>query len=86
MAVKNYIDKGEIMSKIKDQMERDQEIEFDQYVSFMEYVCDQEMSESVTVEVEESSNKPSTTGTSIVPTNTLKAVNNPDYSPNWRRK
>ena len=74
------------MSKIKDEMERIREIEFEEYVSFMEYVCDQEVSESETVEEEEDLEKPSTTGTSIVATNTLKAVNNPDYNPNWRRK
>ena len=74
------------MSKIKDEMERIREIEFEEYVSFMEYVCDQEVSESEIVEEEEDLKKPSTPGTSIVATNTLKAVNNPDYNPNWRRK
>ena len=29
------------MSKIKDQMERDHEIEIEEYYSFMEWVCDQ---------------------------------------------
>ena len=72
------------MSKIKDEMERIREMEFDQYVSFMEWVCDQqqEVSETVTNEEEESLEKPSTPGTSIVPTNTLKPVNNSNYNPN----
>ena len=69
------------MSKIKDAMERDQEIEFDQYVSFMEYICDQEVSETITNEEEEDSLKPSTARTSIVPVNTLKAVNNINFNP-----
>ena len=72
------------MSKIKDEMERIHEIEFEQYVSFMEWVCDQqqEVCETGTNEEEESSDEPSTAGTSIVPLNTLKAVNNPNYNPN----
>ena len=73
------------MSKIKEQMERDQEIEFDQYVSFMEYVCDQqkEVSESdVTVEEEEDTEMSSTPRTSIVHQNTLKPVNTSNYNPN----
>ena len=72
------------MSKIKDELQRIQEIEFEQYVSFMEYVCDQqqEVSESNgTDEVEEDSKEPSTTRTSIVPTNTLNSANNIDYNP-----
>ena len=71
------------MSKIKDQIERDHEHEMEQYYSFMEWVCDQqiEVSDSVTNEEEEDSNKSSTNGTSIVPTNTLKAVNNIDFNP-----
>jgi len=69
------------MSKIKDELQRIRETEFDQYVSFMEWVCNQEVSESDTKEVEESSNKPSTTGTSIVHKNTLKPVNNINYNP-----
>ena len=69
------------MSKIKDEMERIREREFDQYVSFMEYVCEQEVSVNVTNEEEESSNELSTTGTSIVPANTLKAVNNINFNP-----
>ena len=72
------------MSKIKDEMERIQEIEFEQYVSFMEWVCDQqqEVSENNdTKEVEEDSLKSSTTGTSIVHKNTLNAVNNIDFNP-----
>ena len=72
------------MSKMKDEMDRIHEKEFDEYVSFMEYVCDQEVSVDVANEEEESSNKPSTTGTSIVPANTLKTVNNADYNP-YRR-
>ena len=68
------------MSKIKEQMERDQEIEFDQYVSFMEYVCDQqkEVSDNTTKEEEEDIKMPSTPRTSIVH---QKALNNPDYNP-----
>jgi len=72
------------MSKIKDEMERIQEIEFEQYVSFMEWVCDQktEVSESNgTDEVEEDSLKSSTTGTLIVPANTLNSANNINYNP-----
>jgi hypothetical protein len=61
-------------------MKRDQKIEFDQYVSFMEWVCDQEVSDDNTNEVKEDSEKPSITGTSIVPTNTLKAANNINYT------
>ena len=68
------------MSKIKDEMERIREIEFDQYVSFMEWMCDQKVSEDVTNEEEESTDVPSTPGTSIVPANTLKVANNPDYT------
>ena len=72
------------MSKIKDQMERIQELEFERYVSFMEWVCDQqEVSESdATKEEEKDSEEPSTTGTSIVHQNTLKAVNNTEFNPN----
>ena len=70
------------MSKIKDQMERDHEIEMEEYYSFMEWVCDQEVSVSDTNEVEEDSLKSSTTRTSIVPTNTLSPVNNMNYNPN----
>ena len=71
------------MSKIKDEMERIQELEFERYVSFMEWVCDQqEMSESdVTNEVDEDLEKPSPTRTSIVPVNTLKAANNINFNP-----
>lgn len=71
------------MSKVKDQMEKDHEREMEQYYSFMEFVCDQKVSKNDgTDEVEEDSLKSSTTRTSIVPTNTLKAVNNPNYNPN----
>ena len=76
-----YIDKGEIMSKIKEQMQRDQDFEMEQYYSFMEWVCDQEqeVSESDdTKEGEEDSVEPSTTETSIVH---QKALNNIDYNP-----
>ncbi|WP_415405749.1 hypothetical protein ACLHDG_08260 [Sulfurovum sp. CS9] len=72
------------MSKIKDEMERTQEIEYEQYVSFMEWVCDQKaaVSESdSTNEVEEDSLKSSTTRTSIVPANTLNSANNINYNP-----
>ena len=74
------------MSKIKDEMERIQELEFERYVSFMEWVCDQrEVSENdVTNEEEEDSIEPSTPRTSIVPINTLKAVNNINYNPHRR--
>jgi hypothetical protein len=77
-------DKGETMSKIKEEMERIREIEYEQYVSFMEWVCDQqqEVSESdVANEVEEDSKEPSTSRTSIVPANTLNSVNNIHYNP-----
>ena len=69
------------MSKIKDEMERIQELEFEQYVSFMEWVCEQEVSEYVENEVEEDSLKSSTTGTSILTSNTLKAANNINFNP-----
>ena len=70
------------MSKVKDGMERIREREFDQYVSFMEWMCDQkEVSEDVTKEVEEDTEMSSTTGTSIVPANTLKAANNINFNP-----
>jgi len=72
------------MSKIKDELQRIQEIEFEQYVSFMEWVCDQqqEVSESNGAkEVEEDSIEPSTTGTSIVHQNTLNSANNINYNP-----
>jgi len=69
------------MSKIKDELQRIRETEFDQYVSYMEWVCDQEMSESNTKEEQEDSNKPSSPRTSIVHHNTLKPVNNIDYYP-----
>ena len=72
------------MSKIKDEMERIQDIEFEQYVSFMEWVSDQELevSESdATSEVEEDSLKSSTTWTSIVHQNTLNSANNINYNP-----
>ena len=69
------------MSKVKDEMERIQEREFDQYVSFMEWVCEQEVGENDTNEVEEDTEMSSTTGTSIVPANTLKAANNISYNP-----
>jgi hypothetical protein len=79
----NNIDKGVTMSKIKDELERIREREYEQYISFMEWVCEQktEVSMNVTNEEEESSEEPSTTGTSIVPANTLKPVNNPNYNP-----
>ena len=72
------------MSKVKDQMEKLYQEEFERYVSFMEYVADQntEVSESYTVKEEEDSQKePSTAGTLIVPTNTLKAANNINFNP-----
>ena len=71
------------MSKIKEQVERYYEQEMEPYYSFMEFVCDQEqeVSESDTNEVEEGSKESSTTGTSIVHHNTLKAVNNINYNP-----
>lgn len=70
------------MSKIKDEIECIREREYEQYVSFMEWVCDQqEVNENDANEVEESSKEPSTTGTSIVPANALKAVNNITYNP-----
>ena len=72
------------MSKIKDEMERTQEIEYEQYVSFMEWVCDQRTEESesdASSEVEEDSTEPSTSRTSIVPANTLNSVNNINYNP-----
>ena len=72
------------MSKIKDQMERDHDLEIEQYYSFMEWVCDQRIEESesdATSEVEEDSIEPSTSRTSIVPANTLNSANNIDYNP-----
>jgi hypothetical protein len=79
---KKHIDQGEIMSKIKDEMERTKEIEFEQYVSFMEWVCDQqEVSDCDTNEEEESSVEPSTPRTSIVHQNTLNSANNINYNP-----
>ncbi|WP_415406863.1 hypothetical protein ACLHDG_14015 [Sulfurovum sp. CS9] len=72
------------MSKIKDEIQRIQEIEFEQYVSFMEYVCDQQQEVSKnddTYEEEEDSLKSSTTETSIVPTYTLNSANNINYNP-----
>ena len=74
------------MSKIKGTMERIREKEYDEYVSFMEWVCDQEVSVDATSKEEESSEEPSTTGTSIVPANTLKAANNINYNPKRSRK
>ena len=76
-------DEGEPMSKIKDELQRIREKKLDEYISFMEWVCDQqqEMSDCNTKEVEEGSFERSTTGTSIVHQNTLKAVNNIDYNP-----
>ena len=74
------------MSKIKEAMERTREREYDEYVSFLEWVCDQKVSVNVTDEEEESSTEPSTTGISIVPANTLKAVNNADYNPKRSRR
>ena len=63
-------------------MERIREIEFEEYVSFMEWVSDQEVSESDGMkEVEEDSKESSTTRTSIVHKNTLNAVNNIDFNP-----
>ena len=73
------------MSKMKEKMAKDHEHEMELYYSFMEFVCDQknEVSKSdVTKEAEEGTEVSSTTGTSIVPTNTLKAANNPNYNPN----
>lgn len=71
------------MSKIKEEMERIRQEEYEQYVSFMEWVCDQKPEVSVNDrdEEEESQNKPSTPRTSILPANTLKAANNPNYNP-----
>ena len=69
------------MSKIKDEMERIQELEFERYVSFMEWVCEQEVSETVMNEEEKDSIEPSTPRTSIVPANTLKAANNINFNP-----
>ena len=71
------------MSKMKDEMERIQQQEFEQYVSFMEWVHEQELdvSGSDTFEEEEDLLKPSTAGTSIVPSSTLKAANNINYNP-----
>ena len=71
------------MSKIKEQMERDREREMELEISFLEWICDQklEVSESDTIEEEESTDVPSTTRTSIVPVNTLKAANNINFNP-----
>ena len=74
------------MSKVKDQMEKLYQEEYERYISFMEYVADQnsKVSESCTFEEEEDSKKPSTPGTSIVPSTTLKSANNVNYNPNRR--
>ena len=71
------------MSKIKDKIQRDHDLEMEQYYSFMEWVCDQkhEVSEDATNEVEEDTEMSSTTRTSIVPVNTLNSVNNINYNP-----
>ena len=72
------------MSKIKEQMERDHEIEMEENYSFMEWVCDQkqEVSVSDTNEEEEDTEMSSTPRTSIVHQNTLNPVNNMNYNPN----
>ena len=71
------------MSRTKEKLLEYQESEMSAYVSFMEWVCDQQaVSESDdTKEVEEDIKMSSTTGTSIISANSLKAVNNIDYYP-----
>lgn len=71
------------MSKMKDELERIRQREYDEYVSFMEWVCDQDIEESVTGEneVEERTDVPSTVGISILPANALNYANNSNYNP-----
>ena len=86
------------MSKIKDQMERDHELMMQMSIEFAEFLEALEPNRSFKAdgdtneEEEDTQNeKPSTTGTSIVPANTLKAkeikaANNPYYYPTRRIK
>jgi len=71
------------MSKIKEALDRTHEIDYKRYVSFMEWVCDQNeaVSDCDTNEEEKNTIVSSTRNTSIVPANTLKAVNNIDFNP-----
>ena len=86
--------KGDKMSKIKDQMDRDYQQMMDMDVSFAEFLdsLPPRVYEVETTEEEEDSiEKPSTASTSIVPANTLntkdmKPVNNPYYYPTRRIK
>ena len=89
-------DKGETMSKIKDQMDREYERMMQMDVSFAEFLESLEPNRAFkadwdTNEEEENPEEPSTTRTSIVPANTLKTetlkpVNNADYYPTRRIK
>jgi len=78
--------KGDIMSKIKDQMERDHELMMQMSIEFAEFLEALEPNTSFkadwdTDEEEEDSEKTSTPGTSIVPANTLKPANNISFNP-----
>lgn len=50
--------KGDIMSKVKDALLDEEEIEMDHYVKFMEFVCDQLLETRGKVDEEESSVEP----------------------------
>jgi hypothetical protein len=84
------------MSKIKDQIDKEYERMMQMDVSFAEFLESLEPNSPFkadwdTNEEEESSEEPSTTSTSIVPTNPLKAkthtpINNANYYPTRRIK
>ena len=85
------------MSKIKDQTERDHELMMQMSIEFAEFLEALKPNRSFKAdgdtneEEEDSIEKPSTIGTSIVPANTLKAkeikaANNPYYYPTRRIK
>ena len=78
------IDKGEIMSKIKDQIERDHDLMRRMAIEFAEFLesLEPRVYEVDTDEEEEDSKEPSTPRTSIVSQKSLKPANKINYNPN----
>jgi hypothetical protein len=66
------------MSKIKEALHYQQQIEQEYYVKFMEFVCDQILEDPKKVE-EENSEESSNCTSKILPSNALKPANNEKY-------
>jgi hypothetical protein len=66
------------MSKIKEALHYQQQIEQEYYVKFMEFVCDQILENPKKVE-KENSEESSVSTNKILPSTTLKPANNQHY-------